>query len=296
MDERNDAAAIAALAATQAERDELALRVRGLEGALAQAQTRFELFAATLPGISWEAWGKPHEALINYVSASAEAITGYSVDDWQSRPGFILELIHPDDRARVVAETDTSWARGDVRGAQDYRVVARDGAALWLHVRYTILRDEAGAPFAWQAFSLDVTAQVQAIAERDRMRDELLSELSTPLIPITDDVLAMPLIGRIDRRRAEQVIAVLLAGLTRARARYAILDITGVRDCDAEVARALVQAARAARLLGVEAIITGIRPEVARAFIELGERLDGAVTLATLQSGVAYALQRGGRR
>ena len=208
----------------------------------------------------------------------------------------MLELIHPDDRARVVAETDASYARGDVRGVQEYRVVARGGAVLWLHVRFTILRDEAGAAFAWQAFSLDVTAQRSAEAERDRMRDELLSELSTPMIPLTDDVLAMPLIGRIDRDRAERVLATLLAGLTRARARFAILDITGVRDCDAEVARALVRASSAARLLGVEVIITGVRPEVARTLVTLGEGLGGAVTLATLQSGVAWALQRGARR
>lgn len=286
----------AATSALRAECEDLRLRVRGLEDALAQAQTRFELFAATLPGISWETWGKPHEATVNYVSASAAAITGYSVDEWQSRPGFVLELIHPDDRARVVAETDASYARGDVRGAQDYRAITRDGRTIWLHVRYTILRDETGAAFAWQAFSLDVTAQRAAEVERDRMRDELLDELSTPLIPISDDVLAMPLIGRIDRSRAGRVLQVLLAGLSRARARFAILDITGVRDCDAEVARALVQSARAARLLGVEALITGLRPEVARAFVELGEDLAGVVTLATLQAGVAHALRRGARR
>lgn len=283
-------------AALRAELGELRLRVRGLEDALAQAHTRFELFAATLPGISWETWGKPHEATVNYVSASAAAITGYDIDAWQSRPGFVLELIHPDDRARVVRETDASYARGDVRGAQDYRAVTRDGRTIWLHVRYTILRDETGAAFAWQAFSLDVTAQRAAEAERDRLRDEQLDALSTPLIPITDDVLAMPLIGRIDRPRAERVLHVLLDGLARARARHAILDITGVRDCDAEVARALLQAARAARLLGVEVLITGLRPDVARTFVELGEHLSGVVTLATLQAGVAHALQRGARR
>lgn len=281
------------LAALRAERDALHARLRGLEGALAQAQERFELFASTLPGISWETWGKPHEAVVNYVSASAEAITGYGVDEWQSRPGFYREILHPDDRARVVREIDESFARGDVRGAQEHRILTRAGAELWLHVRYTIFRDEVGAPFAWQAFSLDVTAQRTAEAERDRMRDELLSELSTPVIPISDEVLAMPLIGRIDQARAGRVLTVLLEGLARARARFAILDITGVRDFDAAVARGLVQAARASRLLGVEVVITGMRPEVARAFAEHGEQLEGVVTLATLRSGVAYAMRRG---
>jgi rsbT co-antagonist protein RsbR len=207
----------------------------------------------------------------------------------------VLDSVHPDDRARVVAETEASYASGDVRGAQDYRAVTRAGATIWLHVRYTILRDEAGEAFAWQAFSLDVTAQRSAELERDRMRDELLGELSTPLIPIADDVLAMPLIGRIDGPRAQRVLEVLLAGLGRTRARWAILDITGVPGCDAEVARALVRSARAAKLLGVEVLNTGLRPEVARTFVALGEDLAGVTTLATLQSGVAHALRRGAR-
>jgi len=286
--------------ALRAERDRLAAQVRGLESALAQSQERFELFAATLPGISWEAWGRPYEDIWSYVSASVEAITGHAVELWQSRPGFCLEVMHPDDRERVRRETAESYARGDLRGVQEYRLYTRAGALLHLHVRYTILRDERGEAIAWQAFSLDVTSRREAEAARDRMQAELvrgqaelLSELSTPLMPISDEVVAMPLIGRIDATRATRVIEVLLRGVSQMRARFAILDITGVPGVDVEVARALLRAARATRLLGVETVITGVRPEVARAFCALDERLDQVATLATLQTGVAYAMGRG---
>lgn len=287
----------------RAERDALAAQVRGLEQALVQAQERFDLFAATLPGISWEAWGQPYEGTWNYVSASVEAITGHAPELWQSRPGFCLEIMHPDDRARVRQETAESYARGDLRGVQEYRLHTRTGGLLHLHVRYTILRDERGEAIAWQAFSLDVTAKRAAEAARDRMQAELirgqaelLSELSTPLMPISDQVVAMPLIGRIDGPRMERVIDVLLRGVSQLRARFAIVDITGVPEVDAEVARALLRAARATRLLGVEMVITGVRPEVAQAFCALDERLDHVATLATLQTGVAYAMRRGQRR
>jgi rsbT co-antagonist protein RsbR len=89
------------------------------------------------------------------------------------------------------------------------------------------------------------------------------------------------------------VIEVLLQGVAKTRARFAILDITGVREVDVEVGRALLRTAQATRLLGVETIITGVRPEVAQAFVGLDERLDHVATLATLQTGVAYAMRRG---
>ncbi len=291
------------IAALRAERDQLAAQVRGLEVALVQAQERFDVFASTLPGISWETWGRPYEDTWNYVSASVEAITGHASELWQNRPGFCLEVMHPEDRERVRRETAESYARGDLHGVQEYRLHTRTGALLHLHVRYTILRDERGEAIAWQAFSLDVTAQRAAEAARDRMQDELirgqaelLSELSTPLMPISDQIVAMPLIGRLDGSRAARVIEVLLHGVAKTRARFAILDITGVPEVDVEVGRALLRAARATRLLGVETIITGIRPEVAQAFVALDERLDHVATLATLQTGVAYAMRRGQAR
>lgn len=287
-------------AADVGEIESLRARVRELEHALALAHERFDLFAATLPGISWETWGPPYEGVMSYVSASVEAITGYPAEDWQTRPGLCLAVMHPDDRARVLRETADSYARGDLRGTQEYRLIRRDEATLHLHVHYSILRDEAGEAVAWQAFSLDVTAQREAEAARDRLhaelvrgQAELLSELSTPLMPISGDILAMPLIGRVDEARAARVLEVLLQGVAQARARYAIVDITGVPAVDAGVAAALVRAARATRLLGVETLITGVRPEVAAAFVELDEPLGQVATLATLQTGVAYAMRRG---
>ncbi|MCC6557784.1 MAG: PAS domain-containing protein [Polyangiaceae bacterium] len=291
----------AALDALRAENAALAARVRALSGALSRAEERFDAFTSTLPGISWEAWGEPYEAPVTYVSASAEAITGYGLSEWD-HPGFWLKIMHPDDRARVLGETEESYARGDTGGVQEYRWIARGGGVRWAHVRYTIVRDEAGRPAAWQAFTIDITAQKEAEAERDRMREELirsqaelLAELSTPLVPVAEDVLAMPLVGRIDRARADRVLSVLLEGVGGAGARVAILDVTGVPSVDAEALRALLRAARATRLLGAEMMITGVRPEVARAICAEGEGLGGVTTCATLRQGIARAMA-GGRR
>lgn len=135
-------------------------------------------------------------------------------------------------------------------------------------------------------------------AERAALREqviaaqqETLRELSTPLIPLADGVLAMPLIGTLDAARAGQIMETLLAGISDQRAHTAILDITGVRGVDALVADALTRTARAARMLGARVVLTGIRPEVARALIELGADLSGIITLGSLQSGIAHALR-----
>ena len=129
----------------------------------------------------------------------------------------------------------------------------------------------------------DQIIQVQAVA---------LRELSSPLIPISDSVLVMPLIGAIDSGRAQQVLETLLAGIASHAAHLVIVDITGVPLIDMQVANALIRAAQAVKLLGAQVVLTGIRPEVAQTLVGLGLDLRGIVTRSTLQAGIAYGLRR----
>ncbi|MCC6559211.1 MAG: STAS domain-containing protein [Polyangiaceae bacterium] len=121
---------------------------------------------------------------------------------------------------------------------------------------------------------------------------QALHELSTPLIPVSDGVVVMPLVGVIDRARAERLRDVLLAGVAAEGASVAILDVTAVSNMGASVADALLSAAKAAQLLGAEVLLTGIRPAAARALVELGADLSGVVTRATLKDGISFALAR----
>jgi len=120
----------------------------------------------------------------------------------------------------------------------------------------------------------------------------MLAELSTPLIPINEDVLVMPLIGSLDQARSDNVIHTLLAGITRSRARVAILDITGVPGLDTLSADAILRAAKAVQLLGARVVLTGIRPEVAQTLVTLGADLSGIITRGTLEDGIAFAMAR----
>lgn len=124
-----------------------------------------------------------------------------------------------------------------------------------------------------------------------RAQEELINQLSTPLLPIHDHIVLMPLIGQMDTRRAYGILDVLLHGIVQYQAKYAILDITGLPVVDTAVANVLLRSSQAIRLLGTELVITGIRPEVAQTLVGLGIELHGIVARSTLQSGIAYALQ-----
>jgi PAS domain S-box-containing protein len=124
-----------------------------------------------------------------------------------------------------------------------------------------------------------------------RVQKAQLVELSTPLIPLTDEIVVMPLIGTIDAQRAQRMLQTLLDGLQSRRAPIAIIDITGVSVVDAHVAHTLVQAAQAAHLLGTEVILTGIRAGVARSLRESGFESHDLTTRKTLRDGIVHAFE-----
>jgi PAS domain S-box-containing protein len=122
-----------------------------------------------------------------------------------------------------------------------------------------------------------------------RAQDELLAELSTPLIPLTREIVLMPIVGAVDAKRARRMIDALLRGLAETRSPVAIIDITGVAVVDSHVANTILQSAHAARLLGTHVVLTGIRAGVARSLVRLGVDLSGVNTRKTLQEGIALA-------
>lgn len=128
-----------------------------------------------------------------------------------------------------------------------------------------------------------------------RAQNDRLAELSTPIIPISDQIMVMPLVGIMDSRRAQQALATALDGVQSSGAGVVIIDITGVKLVDSDVASTLINTASALKLLGAQVVLTGIRPQVAQTIIGMGIDFGTLVTKATLQSGIAYALQRTGR-
>jgi len=141
----------------------------------------------------------------------------------------------------------------------------------------------------------DLQRTLAELRESVNAREQLsatVRELSSPIIPVLDGILVMPLIGVIDSQRAAMLMDTLLRGVEHHRATMVILDVTGVPIIDTRVARTLLDAARAVKLLGTQTILVGLRPELAQTIVGLGLDLTGLSTQADLQSGVRYAMRQ----
>ncbi len=126
-----------------------------------------------------------------------------------------------------------------------------------------------------------------------RQQQELL-ELSTPVVQLWEGVLALPLIGTLDSARTQVVMESLLQKIVDTGASIAIIDITGVPTVDTLVAQHLLKTIAAARLMGADCIISGIRPQIAQTIVHLGVNLEDVVTKATLADAFVVALKRTG--
>jgi rsbT co-antagonist protein RsbR len=124
-----------------------------------------------------------------------------------------------------------------------------------------------------------------------RQQQELL-ELSTPVVELWDGILALPLIGTLDSARTQVVMESLLQRIVDTGAGIAIIDITGVPTVDTLVAQHLLKTVAAARLMGAECIISGIRPQIAQTIVHLGVDLEDVITKATIADAFAIALRR----
>ncbi|MEU6770631.1 STAS domain-containing protein [Streptomyces sp. NPDC046759] len=126
-----------------------------------------------------------------------------------------------------------------------------------------------------------------------RQRQQLL-EVATPVINLWEGIVAVPLIGTLDSARSQVVMESLLGAIVDQRARYAILDITGVPTVDSLVAQHLMKTVAAARLMGAECIVSGIRPAIAQTIVHLGIDLGSVLTRSSLADALAYALTQQG--
>lgn len=119
---------------------------------------------------------------------------------------------------------------------------------------------------------------------------EVIRALSSPIIEVWDKVLTVPIIGAIDSSRAAELMDNLLQAVTRSRARYAILDLTGVEEVDSDTAAHLLGLVRAVRLLGAESVITGIHPRIAQTIVDLELETRGLTVLASLREALGHCI------
>jgi rsbT co-antagonist protein RsbR len=151
----------------------------------------------------------------------------------------------------------------------------------------TVLLDHLGL------FTIEVYQQSRE-AVIARQQQELM-ELSTPVVKLWEGILALPLIGTLDSARTQVVMESLLQQIVESEATIAIIDITGVPTVDTLVAQHLLKTVAAARLMGADCIISGIRPRIAQTIVQLGVELNDVTTKASMAAALRLALQQSGQ-
>ncbi|NQV55632.1 MAG: PAS domain S-box protein, partial [Rhodospirillales bacterium] len=135
----------------------------------------------------------------------------------------------------------------------------------------------------------DITERKDAEKIIAQQHNNLL-ELSTPVLKVWDQVVLLPLIGRIDEDRAAQIIENLLEAIVKTEARVAVIDVTGVPEIDTFFAGHLIKTVSAAKMLGAEVLVTGVSPAIAQTLIRLGADLSTITACGPLKEGIARAL------
>jgi len=246
-----------------------------------QDAMHWKQLVAQVPGIVWHAPIRPDgsRAPAEFISDYLQRVVGYTPHEWLTTPNFWASIIHPDDLERTIEATARCIAEGTP--APPYRVRSKDGRVIYFQSYMRVLRNAEGLPERLYGLTLDVTNFKEVEAANAALYQQVIA-LSAPIIPVHEDVIVVPLLGVLDKARAERLIESLLIAVSQRKTKVAIVDLTGISSVDEAGAEGLVRAARAVQLLGASVTLTGLSAEVARCVIELGLSLHGLPTHATL--------------
>ena len=153
------------------------------------AQQKVTSLVESVPGVVWEAWGRPDSASqrLDFVSSHVKTMLGYSVEEWLRTPNFWLSVVHPDDRQYAAQVAARAFANGESHTNQ-FRWIAKDGRVLWVETRSIVIFDDSGKPSGMRGVTFDITAQKQAEqAVRHNLQDMLrMQQVSTRLLEAGD--------------------------------------------------------------------------------------------------------------
>ncbi|MFC7037552.1 STAS domain-containing protein [Nonomuraea rubra] len=200
----------------------------------------------------------------------------------------------------LLAELSRARARAGFAPADTARAVFGLKEAMYEIVEVDQEGVEAARGFIWFSRLIDdlglFTFETYAEAREKMFLDpaEQLRELSTPVVKLWEGIVAVPLVGTLDSARTQVVMEKLLQTLVDTGAEHAVIDITGVPAVDTQVAQHLLKTVVAARLMGAECVISGIRPQIAHTIVTLGIEFGDIVTKASLADALAHAFKRGG--
>lgn len=220
-----------------------------------------------------------HTALIAYTQALSQQRAAANFTLLEALTAMDLFRIHVLDRLDAFRQDGASWSIAAQRQLED---------VLRVFGHYFV----SGFDTALQQARAELTIQAEQLEAQHRT----IRDLSTPILPVYEGIIVVPLVGVIDSYRATQIMEHLLQSITTYQSDIVIVDITGVPFVDTNVMNYLLQTARAVRLVGAQIVLVGISADVAQTIVQLGADLSNISTLANLQESLQYALQQMRRR
>jgi rsbT co-antagonist protein RsbR len=209
---------------------------------------------------------------------------------------------HWEETRAQLGEISASRARQGFTPAETATFVFSLKQPVFMRLRQELGADpQALADETWRATELLDSLGLHTVELYQKNREEVINrqqqellELSTPVVRLWESILALPLIGTLDSARTQVVMETLLQQIVQTGSPVAIIDITGVPTVDTLVAQHLLKTVAAARLMGADCIISGIRPQIAQTIVHLGVDLGDVITKASLADALAVALRRTG--
>ncbi|RMD95214.1 MAG: PAS domain S-box protein [Calditrichaeota bacterium] len=206
--------------------------------------------------------------------------------------GYLANEVRGKELSVILSDIPTIQQNGKSKllsFEKEISMTRKDGKSIYLSLKLSEIKAKNKILYIGYFRDLEKEKKSQAIIKRQQQE---LMELSTPVIQIWDDILALPLIGTLDSARTQVVMENLLNQIVQTSASIAILDISGVPTVDTLVAQHLIKTVNAARLMGAECIISGIRPEIAQTMVHLGIDLSNIITKSSMKEALRLAYEK----
>lgn len=238
------------------------------------------------------------EGRIVRMNGATELALGGAIGGGGAEPRFLWDLTpDPEASARLKGLLKQLGAGASVQQVE-VPWTAPDGTRWVTAWSGAVLRGPAGDIEHLIMTGIDLTERKRAEEERARLQEEVIraqdaaiAKLSMPLIPISEDVVVLPLMGPLDAERVRRMIESVARGIGERRTRIVIVDMTGVDRMDTQASQALLEVVQVAALLGTRVVLTGIRPEVAQRLVAGGADMRRVAVRSSLQRGIAFAME-----
>jgi PAS domain S-box-containing protein len=231
-------------------------------------------------------YGKTLEGNILSWNHGAERMYGYSAAEILGRPvSFLVPPTKPDEVPQILERLK----RGERVEHFETARVRKDGEVIDVSLNVSPIRDASGKIIGASTTARDITEQ-KKMREALTQRAKEILDVSTPVLQVWEGVVVAPFIGTLDTQRAQQFMERLLDKIVETNSSVALLDVTGVPTVDTRTAQHLIETITSVRLMGAQAVLTGVRPAIAQTLAHLGINLADVVTRSSLAAGLRVAL------